>query len=80
MLTKQEFKRQNPINWESTNCFICGFRLPTTASNFPSKKMTPLLDFVIEKGRFSSGTYSIIFGVGANRLWKNELCPEPGQI
>ena len=46
MLTKQWFKRQNPINWESTNCAICGFCLPTAASNFPSEKITRFLDFV----------------------------------
>ena len=49
MFTKQRFKRQNPINWESANCAICGFCLPTAASNFPSKKITAFLDFVIEK-------------------------------
>ena len=49
MLTKQRFKRQNPINWESTNCVICGLCLPTAASNFPSEKITTFLYFVIEK-------------------------------
>ena len=49
MLTKQRFKRQNPINWESTNCVICDFCLPIAASNFPSTKITTFLDFVIEK-------------------------------
>ena len=33
MLTKQRFERQNPIYWESTNCVICGFRLPAAVSN-----------------------------------------------
>ena len=28
MLTKQKFKKQNPINWETTNCVICGFWFP----------------------------------------------------
>ena len=49
MLTKQRLKRQNPIHWESTNCAICGFCLPTAASNFPSDKTTAFLDFVVEK-------------------------------
>ena len=31
------------------SCVICGFRLPTAASNFPSEKITTFLDFVIEK-------------------------------
>ena len=38
MLTKQRFKRQNPINWELANCVICDFCLPIAASNFPSAK------------------------------------------
>ena len=49
MLTKQRFERQNPINWESTNCVICGFRLPAAVSNFNSDGITTFLDFVIEK-------------------------------
>ena len=52
MFTKQRFKRQNPINWESTNCAICGFRLPSAGSNFPNEKITTFLDFVIVKKFF----------------------------
>ena len=66
MLTKQRFKRQNPINWESTNCVIRDFCLPIAASNFPSAKITTFLDFVIEKKTFFhqeniwSGGFNII--------------------
>ena len=49
LLWKQRFKRENPIDWNETNCAICGFCLPTAASNFPSEKITTFLDFVIEK-------------------------------
>ena len=60
MLTKQRFKRQNPINWESTNCVIRDFCLPIAASNFPSAKITTFLDFVIEKKNIlSSGKYLV---------------------
>ena len=55
MLTKQRFKRKNPINWEETNCVICGFWLPTAVSNFPcakNAKFPTFLDFVIEKEHF----------------------------
>ena len=48
MLTKQRFKRQNSINWESTNCYIW-FLLPTRASYFPSEKITTFLGFIVEK-------------------------------
>ena len=53
MLTKQKFKRQNPINWESTNCVVCGFHLHTAASNFPREEITT------RKNILSSGTYLI---------------------
>ena len=56
ILIEQKFKKQNPINWETTNRFICGFHLPTAASNFPSEKITTFLDF---KNIFSSEIYSI---------------------
>ena len=49
MVTKQKFKKQNPINWETKNCAICGFCFPKAASNFPSKKITTFLYFFIEK-------------------------------
>ena len=45
--TKQKFKRKNLIDWDKTNCVICGFCLPTAASNFPNQKMLTYLDFVI---------------------------------
>ena len=48
MLTKRRFKRQNSINWESTNCYIW-FSLPTPASYFPSEKITTFLGFIVEK-------------------------------
>ena len=38
---------KNPVDLKETNCVICGFRLPTAASDFPSKKVTTFLDFVI---------------------------------
>ena len=48
-LTKQKFKRENPISWDETNCVICVFCLPTSASSFPNEKMSTYLDFVIVK-------------------------------
>ena len=48
-LQKKKFKKENPINWDEKNCVICGFRLPTAASNFPNKKLSMYLDFVIAK-------------------------------
>ena len=47
--SKQKFKRKNHIDWNETRCVICGFRLPVAASNFPNKKITTYLDFVIAK-------------------------------
>ena len=49
LFSKQRFKRENPNDWNETNCIICGFHLLTAASNFPSEKITTFLDFVIEK-------------------------------
>ena len=40
--TKQKFKRENPIDWEETNCVICGFHLSTAASNFLNGKVCRL--------------------------------------
>ena len=52
LFSKQRFKRENPIDWNETNCVICGFRLPTAVSNFPNEKRTTILDFVIEKEHY----------------------------
>ena len=45
--SKQKFKIKNPVDWEKTNCVICNFLLPMSASNFPCEKITTYLDFVI---------------------------------
>ena len=47
--TKQKFKRENLIDWEETNCVICGFRLPTAVSNFSNEKISTCLGFAMAK-------------------------------
>ena len=49
--SKQKLKSRNSIDWNETKCVICNFRLPTGASNFPSKKITLYLDFVMATER-----------------------------
>ena len=49
LFSKQRSKRENPIDWNETNCVICGFHLSTAASNFPSEKIITFSDFIIEK-------------------------------
>ena len=49
--SKQKLKSRNPIDWNETKCVICNFRLPTGASNFPSKKITLYLDFAMATER-----------------------------
>ena len=48
--SKQQFKKENPIDWEKTKCAICNYHLPAAASNFPCEKITTSLDLVISKG------------------------------
>ena len=47
--TKQKFKRENSIDWDETNCVICGFCLPAAGSNFPNEKILAYLDLFIAK-------------------------------
>lgn len=49
LFSKQKFKREKLIDWERTNDAICGYCLPTVASNFPSKIISTYLGFVIVK-------------------------------
>ena len=49
IFTKKKFEKENPINWDEKNCVICGFRLPTAASNFPNEKISMYLEFAIAK-------------------------------
>ena len=44
LFSKQRFKRENPIDWNQTNCVICGFHLSTAASKFPSEKSILLFE------------------------------------
>ena len=47
--TKKKFKREDPINWNETNCEICGFCQATAASKFRNEKVSTYLDFVMAK-------------------------------
>ena len=51
MLTKQTFKRENPIDWQTSKGCICKLKLAVGSSDLLSGKMSTYFDFATSKER-----------------------------
>ena len=48
MASKNEFERENPIDWQNGECVVCRFPLDATPTTFENEKMS-YRDFIIKK-------------------------------